>query len=184
MWFQCVLNKSDLTWFVTVETTKKPTGFDLDGLSIWFWLAVWITPCNATGTSCHHFCRRKWLLWITMSRVWWANRFLFQKTDKHKIHKIFQQVLYLFGSLRLSGWQWPWWPLPLAHLSHTHHPNPRQGKVKYVNWVEVMLDALTWNIKYTSRRATTKTMTRVLYTRTPPRQRSELSSGEPGEPPS
>lgn len=33
--------KNDLTWFVTVQTTKMPFCFNLDGLKLPFWLSVW-----------------------------------------------------------------------------------------------------------------------------------------------
>lgn len=81
----------------------------------------------------------------------------------------------------LSGWRSPSWSLTLAPpFPFPIHPLPWQGKVKYVNRVEEMLNAYTWRARHqnTSQIAATTT-TRVLYTWTPARRarrQSVLSS--------
>lgn len=119
-------------------------------------------PCNVTGTSCHHF------LWggndSFESRRVESDRQIssyFKRQMNIKHTKSFSRFcLYLVlqdyqGDSDLGD------PSPSPPPLHTSPP--RQGKVKYVNWAEEMLDAITWNIKYISRMATTKT--RVLYTK-------------------
>lgn len=107
-------------WFVTVQTTQEPSGLNLHGLNIGFWLAVWTHPYSL-------------LLWPlrksqTAMHTWWffsqtnTLRFPVSKTAIRFFGESSKFLLVRLPVLSPSGakvkWKWPQkppWPTSLCN---------------------------------------------------------------------